>query len=69
MAAGGQQVLTGAQQTVQAVANDPAQQKAAADNTSKGAWGTLLSLGLAAAAAIGGGFLGARERQPAGPVV
>ncbi|MDQ2809644.1 MAG: hypothetical protein M3Z04_22445, partial [Chloroflexota bacterium] len=69
--AGGQQVLTGAQATAQAVANSitPDTQKKAADATSQGAWGTLLSLGLAAAAAIGGGFLGARERQPGMPVV
>lgn len=32
----------------------------AADTAASGAWGTLLSLGLTAAAAIGGGYLGAR---------
>ncbi len=71
VAAGGQQALAGAQATAQAITTNitPDMQKQAADATSKGAWGTLLSLGLAAAAAIGGGFLGARERQPGSTVV
>ena len=62
--AGGQQVVAGAQATAQALAASisPADQKNAADTTSKTAWGILLALGLAAAAAIAGGFLGARSR-------
>lgn len=35
----------------------------AADNAANGAWGTLLSLGLTAAAAIAGGYLGSRRRE------
>lgn len=36
----------------------------AADTAANGAWGTLLSLGLTAAAAIAGGYLGARSNEP-----
>lgn len=54
------------QATAQALgqaAQDPQNQQAAADAVADGAWGTLLSFGLAAAAAIGGGMLGARREE------
>lgn len=50
------------QATAQALTDSvtPQQIDQAANTTANSAWGTLLSLGLAAAAAIGGGYLGAR---------
>lgn len=54
------------QATAQALGNavtDPTNVQQAADVAGTTAWGTLLSLGLAAAAAIGGGYLGARQRE------
>lgn len=54
----------GVQATAQALQNaaaDPQNQQAVADAVSTNAWRALLSLGLAAAAAIGGGALGARR--------
>jgi hypothetical protein len=41
----------------------PQQVENAADAAANGAWGTLLSLGLAAAAAIGGGYVGAQQAE------
>ncbi len=49
-------------EAIQGAVSDPQNQEAAANNVSRTAWGTLLSLGLAAAAAIGGGYVGARPR-------
>lgn len=62
--AGSTQVVQGVQATAQAVATvvtNPQNIENAADTVGNTAWGTLLSLGLAAAAAIGGGYLGARS--------
>lgn len=63
---GVQDAAAAAQATAQAVAAQvtPARVEQATDAVGRGAWGTLLSLGLAAAAAIGGGYLGTRQ-QPA----
>jgi hypothetical protein len=60
--AGASNLGTAAQATAQALADgtSPGQVESIADTASDAAWGTLLSLGLAAAAAIGGGYLGAR---------
>jgi hypothetical protein len=55
-----------AQATAQALgqaATDPQNVEQAADTAANTAWGTLLSLGLAAAASILGGYLGARPRD------
>jgi hypothetical protein len=55
-----------AQATAQAIgqaATDPQNIDRAADIAGSTAWGTLLSLGLAAAAAMLGGYLGARPRD------
>lgn len=53
------------QATAQAVAGQvtPDRVENAVNNVAPAAWGTLLSLGLAAAAAIGGGALGAKPRD------
>jgi len=61
-AAGASNLGTAAQATAQALGEgtSPGQVESIADTASDTAWGTLLSLGLAAAAAIGGGYLGAR---------
>ncbi len=42
----------------------PEQLEQAGDTVSRGAWGTLLSLGLTAAAAIAGGYVGSRSPLP-----
>jgi hypothetical protein len=61
--------VQGAGQAIQATAQalgdqvTPQRVETAANSAGSAAWGTLLSLGLAAAAAIAGGYLGAR-RQP-----
>lgn len=54
------------QSTAQAVAGQvtPERVETAVNNAAPAAWGTLLSLGLAAAAAIGGGIAGARTNEP-----
>lgn len=49
-----------AAQNLQQQAADPQNQEAVANTIADNAWRTLLSLGLAAAAAIGGGYLGSR---------
>ena len=51
----------GALEQVQQQASDPRTQEQIADTIRDNAWRTLLGLGLAAAAAIGGGVLGARR--------
>jgi hypothetical protein len=59
----GQDAAAAAQQQAQQLqqqATDPQTQQEIADTISANAWRVLLSLGLAAAAAIGGGALGAR---------
>lgn len=48
-------------QQLQQQASDPQNQQAIADSVSANAWRVLLSLGLAAAAALAGGMLGARH--------
>ena len=64
-AVGAQGAGQAVQATAQAIADQvtPQQVEAAASTAGTAAWSTLFSLGLAAAAAIGGGYLGAR-RQP-----
>jgi hypothetical protein len=54
-----------AQATAQAAIDNVSAQDVedAASATSRGAWGTLLSLGLAAAAAIGGSYLGSQQAE------
>lgn len=54
-----------AQATAQAAIGSVSSQDVnnAADTAANGAWSTLLSLGLTAAAAIGGGYLGSRRRD------
>ena len=60
--AGQAQVSTGdAADRAAAAVRDPANQEAAADATARTAWGTLVSLLLALAAAAIGGYLGARR--------
>lgn len=63
--AGGQDLTQSAQATAQALQNEvtPERVEQAADIASRTAWGSLLGLGLAAAAAIGGGYLGASSRR------
>jgi hypothetical protein len=63
--AGAANIGTAAQATAQAIGDQvtPQRVEEAANTAGTAAWGTLLSLGLAAAAAIAGGYLGAR-RQP-----
>ncbi|GAB4202916.1 MAG: hypothetical protein OHK0022_26570 [Roseiflexaceae bacterium] len=60
--AGAQDLGQAAQATAQALGNQitPEQTQQVANSARDAAWTTLLSLGLAAAAAIGGGYLGAR---------
>lgn len=60
--------LDAAQATAQAIQESitPQDVNNAADTAGRTAWGILLSLGLAAAASILGGFLGARQNDPAG---
>lgn len=69
----GGQLEQSVQATAQAVATavnvTPQDVENVADTASQTAWGTLLSLGLAAAAAIGGGYLGARQEQTQTSVV
>lgn len=67
--AGGQELGQAAQATAQALQAQvtPERVEQASDVASRAAWGTLLALGLSAAAAIGGGYMGARAR-PAGDV-
>ncbi|HEU5011174.1 MAG TPA: hypothetical protein VFT66_01430 [Roseiflexaceae bacterium] len=61
--AGVQNVEQAAQATAQALQQQAPQiANQVADTGARAAWGTLLSLGLAAAAAIGGGVVGARPR-------
>jgi hypothetical protein len=48
---------------LQAEVTDPQTQQNVANAVQNGAWGTLLALGLAAAAAIGGGVMGAKARE------
>jgi hypothetical protein len=64
-AAGAQGAGQAVQATAQAITDQvtPQRVESAANTAGTAAWGTLLSLGLAAAAAIAGGYLGAR-RQP-----
>lgn len=64
-AAGAQGAAAAAQATAQAAINSvtPQDVNNVAGNAANGAWGTLLSLGLTAAAAIGGGWLGTRRRD------
>jgi hypothetical protein len=62
-AAGATGAIQATAQALGAAAQDPQNQQAAADAVSRGAWGALLSLGLAAAASIGGGILGARREE------
>ena len=54
----------GAVAQVQQQASDPRTQEQVADTIRDNAWRTLLGLGLAAAAAIGGGVLGSRRDDP-----
>jgi hypothetical protein len=63
--AGAANIGTAAQATAQAIGDQvtPQRVESAANTAGTAAWGTLLSLGLAAGAAIAGGYLGAR-RQP-----
>jgi hypothetical protein len=65
--AGAQDLGQTAQATAQALAGEvtPQRVEQATDTASRAAWGVLLSLGLAAAAAIGGGYLGAQQHAPA----
>jgi hypothetical protein len=64
--AAGADAIQSAQATAQAVVGQvtPERVETAVNNAGPAAWGTLLSLGLAAAAAIGGGYLGSRPRDP-----
>lgn len=62
-AAGAAGAVQATAQALGQAAQDPQNQQAAADTVSRGAWGTLLSLGLAAAASIGGGILGSRREE------
>jgi hypothetical protein len=64
--AGAQNLGQAAQATAQALGSQitPAQIQQVADSARNAAWATLLSLGLAAGAAIGGGYLGARPLHP-----
>jgi len=59
--AGAANIGTAAQVTAQAIGGQvtPQRVESAANTAGTAAWGTLLSLGLAAAAAIAGGYLGA----------
>jgi hypothetical protein len=64
--AAGAGAIQAAQATASAIASQvtPERVETAVNNAGPAAWGTLLSLGLAAAAAIGGGYLGSRPRDP-----
>lgn len=62
-AAGTDPALQATAQAVGRAVTDPTNVQQAADVAGNTAWGTLLSLGLAAAAAIGGGYLGARQHE------
>ena len=64
--AAGADAVQAAQATASALAAQvtPERVETAVNNAGPAAWGTLLSLGLAAAAAIGGGYLGSRPRDP-----
>jgi hypothetical protein len=66
VAAGAQGAGQAVQATAQAIAGQvtPQRVEAAANTAATAAWGTLLSLGLAAAAAIAGGYFGARRQPP-----
>ena len=63
-AAGAQGAGQAAQATAQAIADQvtPQRVEQAANTAGTAAWGSLLSLGLAAAAAIAGGYVGARRQ-------
>ncbi|MDQ2997508.1 MAG: hypothetical protein M3R61_10680 [Chloroflexota bacterium] len=65
--AGAANVGAAAQATATALAGQvtPGRVEQAADTADNAAWGTLLSLGLAAAAAIAGGYAGARPKPEA----
>ena len=64
--AAGADAVQAAQATAQAVVGQvtPQRVETAVNNAGPAAWGTLLSLGLAALASIAGGYLGSRPREP-----
>jgi hypothetical protein len=63
--AGASNLGQAAQATAQALGDQvtPSRVEEAADTADNAAWGTLLSLGLAAGAAVAGGYAGARPRK------